>query len=252
MKVAMLAAGVGMRLDPDGEGPPKALLRFAGQSLLHRHLEILAHFGLHDITLVVGYRADEIEQELAAIGVRDMVRRVHNPDFRSGSLVSLWAAREVLAAGAPVLYMDADVLYDWRLLARLLEAPQEDCLLVDRAAAESEEAVKVCLQGDRVVDFEKQIRVPSFEYWAEWIGFTRFSARSAGQLAHALQRFVDSGRTNVLCEQAMRDVILATGDRFGTVDSQGLPWIEIDFPEDLDRARKEIHPRLIGLPETTS
>jgi choline kinase len=34
MKVALLAAGVGRRLDPTGEAPPKALLRFAGRSLL--------------------------------------------------------------------------------------------------------------------------------------------------------------------------------------------------------------------------
>ena len=244
----MLAAGVGLRLDPDGETPPKALLRFAGRSLLQRHLEILAHFGLRDITLVVGYRADEIEQELVAIGAQDRVRRVLNPDYRASSLISLWTVRDVLAAGEPVLYMDADVLYDWRLLARLLEAPNEDCLLVDRAAPDTEEAVKVCIREARVVDFHKQIRATNYDYWAEWIGFARFSAKSAGQLATALQSYVDNGRADVICEEAMRDVILARGDRFGTVDSLGLPWIEIDFSEDLDRARNEVHPRLIGLP----
>jgi choline kinase len=252
MKVAILAAGAGMRLDPGGEGPPKALLRFAGQSLLQRHLEILAHFGLSDVTLVVGYQANAIEQELAAIGARDRVRRVINPDFRAGSLLSLWTVRDLLAAGAPVLYMDADVLYDWRVLARLLEAPAADCLLVDRAAADTEEAVKVCIRGARVVDFRKQIGVEDYDYWAEWIGFTRFSPESAGELARALQSYVESGRIDVLCEEAMRDVILAAGDRFGTADSQGLPWIEIDFPEDLERARNDVRPRLIGLPETSS
>ncbi len=247
----MLAAGVGLRLDPDGETPPKALLRFAGQSLLERHLEMLAHFGLRDVTLVVGYRADEIEQELAAIGARDRVRRVLNPDYRASSLISLWTVHDVFAAGAPVLYMDADVLYDWRLLARLLEAPDEDCLLIDRAAADTEEAVKVCVRDDRVVDFHKQIRAASYDHWGEWIGFARFSAGSAAQLAHTLHSYVDGGRTDVICEEAMREVILAGGDRFGTVDSRGLPWIEIDFPEDLERARNEVHPRLIGLPGST-
>jgi choline kinase len=252
MKVAMLAAGVGFRLDPDGAAPPKALLRFAGRSLLQRHLEILAHFGLRDITLVVGYRADEIERELVAIGAHDRVRRVFNPDYRASSLISLWTVRDLLAEGGPVLYMDADVLYDWRLLARLLEAPHEDCLLVDRVAADTEEAVKVCVRQARVVDFHKQIRARSYDHWAEWIGFARFGARSAGHLARVLESYVDSGRTEAICEEPMRDVILAGGDRFRTVDTRGLPWIEIDFPEDLERARNEIHPRLIGLPGTTS
>ena len=51
------------------------------------------------------------------------MRTRFNPDYRASSLLSLWTLREVLAAGAPVLYMDADVLYDRRLLARLLDSP---------------------------------------------------------------------------------------------------------------------------------
>jgi choline kinase len=71
MKVAMLAAGVGRRLGLAENAPPKALLRFNGESLLKRHLDILTHFGLLDLTLVVGYRASAIEAELGALGARD-------------------------------------------------------------------------------------------------------------------------------------------------------------------------------------
>jgi choline kinase len=248
VKVAMLAAGVGRRLDLYGQAPPKALLRFAGESLLQRHLDILAHFGLFDVTLVVGHRADEIRRELTMLRRTDRVQTRFNPDYRISSLLSLWALRDVFAAGEPVLYMDADVLYDWRLLARLLDAPEEDCLLVDRAAADSEEALKVCIREGRVVDFHKRIRATSYDHWWEWIGFARFSAESAGQLADALQSYVDGGRTEVIYEEPMRDVILAGHDRFGTVDSLGLPWIEIDFQNDLQRARIEVLPRLVGLP----
>ncbi len=252
MKVAMLAAGVGARLDPDRQAPPKALLRFAGQSLLQRHLDILAHFGLHELTLVVGHRAVEIERELAAIGAKDRVRRVLNPDYRTSSLLSLWTLRDVFAAGEPVLYMDADVLYDWRLLARLLEAPHEDCLLIDRRAVESEESLKVCLREGRVVDFHKRIQATGYDHWAEWVGFARFGAESAGQLAGALQSYVERGRTGVIYEEPMRDVMLAGHDRFAVVDSLGLPWIEIDFQDDLERARVEVLPRLVGLPASNA
>jgi choline kinase len=240
-----------MRLDPGGEGPPKALLRFAGQSLLQRHLEILAHFGLFDVTLVVGHRADAIERELARLRGPVRVQTRFNPDYRAGSLLSLWALRDVLGAGEPVLYMDADVLYDWRLLARLLEAPDQDCLLADRAIvdadADAEEAVKVCVRDGRVVDFHKRLRATSYDYWAEWVGFARFGAASAARLVGVMQSYVDRGRTDVIYEEAMRDLILAT-EGFGWVDTEGQPWIEIDFPEDLERARSAIHPRMIGLP----
>ena len=55
MKVAMLAAGVGRRLGRGEHAPPKALLRMGGKTLLQRHLDILAHFGLFDLTLAVGH-----------------------------------------------------------------------------------------------------------------------------------------------------------------------------------------------------
>jgi choline kinase len=248
VKVAMLAAGVGTRLDKDGQAPPKALLRFAGESLLQRHLDILAHFGLFDVTLVVGHRADEIRRELAMLGT-DRVETRFNPDYRISSLLSLWALRDVFAAGESVLYMDADVLYDWRLLARLLEAPQQDCLLVDRASSDSEEALKVCIQEGRVVDFHKRIQATDYDCLAEWVGFARFGAASAARLVEAIQSYVAAGRTDVIYEEPMRDLILAADrEGFGCVDSEGLPWIEIDFPEDVELARSEIYPQLIGLP----
>jgi choline kinase len=85
MKVGVLAAGVGERLGMGEHAPPKALLRFNGETLLQRHLDILAHFGLFDLTLVVGHQVALIERELAALGA---------PLFM---LFVLWQRRRLLA-----------------------------------------------------------------------------------------------------------------------------------------------------------
>jgi choline kinase len=247
MKVALLAAGVGTRLDPSGAAPPKALLRFAGESLLKRHLDILVRFGLVDITLVVGHRAAEIERELAAIGATDLVQTRFNPDYRTSSLLSLWTLREVLAAGAPVLYMDADVLYDWRLLERLLRSPHDDCILIDRDIDPDDEWLDVRVRAGRIVAFDKGVTLDDYDVRAEWVGFARFSAEAAARLAGAIAGYVERGRVDVIYEAPMRDVILET-PAFGLADATGLPWIEIDFPADLRRAQREILPRLSGLP----
>jgi choline kinase len=52
----------------------------------------------------------------------------------------------------------------------------------------------------------------------------------------------------VIDEDPLRDVILEAPDVFGFEDITGLPWIEIDFPEDVVRARTEVLPRLLDLP----
>jgi choline kinase len=90
MKVAMLAAGLGRRLGLGEHAPPKALLRFEGQSLLERHLAILAHFGLFDVTLVVGHQAGAIERELRALGAIERVRTCINLEYRQSSRCSTW------------------------------------------------------------------------------------------------------------------------------------------------------------------
>ena len=247
MKVALLAAGVGNRLDRSGNAPPKALLRFAGESLLKRHLDMLVQFGLVDVTIVVGHRAEEIERELAAIGASDLVRTRFNPDYRTSSLLSLWTLREVLAAGEPVLYMDADVLYDWRLLERLLRSPHDDCILIDRNIDPDNEWLDVRVRAGRIVAFDKGVSLDDDDVRAEWVGFARFSAGAAARLAGAIEGYVESGRVDVSYEAPMRDVILET-PAFGLADATGLPWIEIDFPADLRRAHREILPRLVSLP----
>ena len=251
MKVAMLAAGVGNRLDRSGNGPPKALLRFAGESLLKRHLDILVQFGLVDVTIVVGHRAEEIERELAAIGASDLVRTRFNPDYRTSSLLSLWTLREVFAAGEPVLYMDADVLYDWRLLERLLRSPHDDCILIDRNIDPDNEWLDVRVRAGRIVAFDKGVTLDDYDVRAEWVGFARFSPGVAARLASAIDGYVERGLVDVSYEAPMRDVILET-PAFGVADATGLPWIEIDFPDDLRRAQRDILPRLVGLPRTDS
>jgi choline kinase len=47
-------------------------------------------------------------------------------------------------------------------------------------------------------------------------------------------------------EEAIRDLILADANSFRVCDVSDLPWTEIDFPEDLARARAEILPRLMA------
>jgi choline kinase len=247
MKVAMLAAGVGRRLGRGEDVPPKALLRFDGRTLLQRHLAILAHFGLFDVTLAVGHQAALIERELAALGVRDRVRTCYNPDYERGSLLSAWTLRKVLRAGAPVLCMDADVLYDWRLLGRLLDSPHADCILIGRGAPDPE-WLEVRIRDGRIVAFGKSVTTDAYDIRAEWVGFAKLSAETAERLSLAIQRYVDDGRVDATFEHALRDVILEAPDAFGFEDITGLPWIEIDFADDVLRARSEILPCLVELP----
>ena len=239
-RALILAAGVGKRMAgalPDGQIRPKALLEFRGESLLARHVAILGRAGITDITVVAGFAAGQIEAALDAMAPARSVSVVINPDFREGSVVSLFAGAAVLRSGSPVILMDADVLYDDRLMARLIDSRHANCLLLDRDIEPGDEPVKLCVTDGRIVDFHKR---PAREHqWhGESVGFFRFEPQTAAELADRAKVYLESGWRGMEYEEPIRDMILESApDRFGFEDITGLPWTEIDFPEDVEKAR---------------
>ncbi|MHA1599485.1 MAG: phosphocholine cytidylyltransferase family protein [Alphaproteobacteria bacterium] len=247
MRVGILAAGIGQRLN-DRTLPPKILLPFGGETLLARHIAILRRCGVSQVDLVVGYRAEEIEAELTRIGAEDMVTTRQNVDFSDGSIVSFWTLQEAFKAGESVVFMDGDVLYDQRLMMRLLNSTQTNCFLMDRITEEGEDPVKLCMRDDVLVDFHKRPQL-EYDWWGEWIGFCRFDPEMAQKVWAAADRHISAGRRGAIYEDAIRDVLLAEPPgTFGTEDITGLPWVEIDFPDDLKKAKRDVFPSLLDLP----
>ncbi|WP_408888819.1 phosphocholine cytidylyltransferase family protein [Teichococcus coralli] len=239
----ILAAGVGRRLGADDR--PKILLEFGGRSLLARHLAALGEHGVTEVSITVGHQRALIEAEVARLAWPGCVRFVGNSHYREGSLVSLAVQAEALRAGQPLLLMDGDVLYDPRILAPLVEAPDENLLLLDRDIEPGDEPVKICLRGDTIVDFRKRPE-HAHDRHGESVGFFRFTAGTAAALADRCEAYLAAGRRQVEYEEAIRDLILAAPASFRAVDISALPWTEIDFPEDVARARDEILPQLAG------
>jgi choline kinase len=243
MRAAIMAAGIGRRLEQP-ELPPKVLLEFGGETLLERHVAILQACGVGAIDLVVGYRAEEVEQEIARIGASDLITTHYNADYLRGAIVSLATLAPSLRSGEPVLLMDGDVLYDQRMMERLVGSDHGNCFLLDRTTEEGEDPVKLCMADGHLVDFHKRPSLPH-DWWGEWVGFARFSPEVAGHVAEAAGGYVEGGRIDEIYEEAIRDVLLALPrGSFQVEDITGLPWVEIDFPEDLERAGEEVFPRL--------
>ncbi len=240
LHAVILAAGVGRRLGfaaADGTPKPKILLDLGGRSLLSRHLALLEQAGIARVTIVVGHGAAQVKAALAGTATGLDVATVDNPDYREGSVVSLWTVRDLLRCTGPILLMDADVLYDRRLLERLVQSRQADCLLLDRNIEPGDEPVKLCVRDSTIVDFSKLPTEPH-DWHGESVGFFRFSAAAACELADRVQGYIDTGRRSKEYEEPIRDMIQASDPhRFGFEDVSSLPWTEIDFPEDVVKAR---------------
>ena len=245
MRAIILAAGVGWRLG-GGEQPPKCLLRFDGRSLLERHLDALARAGVEHVSVGVGYHADDVRAVLAGADAPLRADAVYNPHYRDGNVITLHTLAAALDCGDDVLVMDADVLYHEDVLLRLVDSRHANCLLLDREFEAGDEAVKLCLRDGRAVAFGKQI--PSnlvHDQCGESVGFFRFAPDMARRLARQVAGYVARGERDAYYEDAIRDLLLERPDDFGVEDVTGLPWIEIDFQEDVERAEREVMTRIL-------
>lgn len=246
MHAIILAAGQGNRLsDFNPDARPKCLLEFGGKSLLSRQLDILFRCGVHQVTLVIGYEADQIIDHVGTLSSRPEVAFVYNPAFTDGSVLSLLAAQDALTNDEAVLVLDADVLFHPRIMQILVNSPIENCFLIDRDFVAGDEPVKIAIQQGKMVEFRKMLPVDLvFDTLGESVGFFKFSGSCAKSIARTCAGYKADGLRDAPHEEALRDVLLAQPSDFTCEDVSGLPWLEVDFPEDVERAIKQILPAI--------
>jgi choline kinase len=247
MRAIILAAGRGVRLQQNETWHlPKCLLQFGGLSLLERHLRLLRNAGVEEVVLALGYRHALATAELDRLRWQPRPEIVLNAQFELGSVLTVHAVAEAMTRGGDVLLMDADVLYHERIMTALTagDAPVNR-VLIDRDFEAGDEPVKVCVRDGVPIELRKQLPAGlAYDTIGESVGFFRFDERGARRLAAIVGDYAGWGRGAMPHEEAVRDLLREPGYGFGVADVTGLPWIEIDFPADVERAAREILPQL--------
>lgn len=242
MKAIILAAGVGKRFKEVTDSRPKCLIDIQGKTLLERTLTALDGAGVTQAVVVVGYRSEMITQQIGATCGRVQVAYVHNPQYEKGAILSLLSAREEF--DDDILIMDADVLFPIAMIDRLIRSPHANCFLLDGSAENTGEEQMLLTRGGRVVNI---VRGGSgdFDVIGESVGFLKVSRSDALLLRSILDDLVARGRDTIEHEEAYPIFLAQRFVGFERVDD--LPWTEIDFPEDLDCAEREVLPRIMML-----
>ncbi|GJL60430.1 MAG: hypothetical protein NPIRA03_32870 [Nitrospirales bacterium] len=246
MKAIIFAAGVGKRLQGVTQGRPKCLVDLGGRTLLSRHVEALGQLGVCQVVLVVGYAQEYIRKAMTAGPFVQEIRWVVNEQFTRGSLTSLWAARSEM--DDDVLLMDADVLYAPSILARLVHSPFPTALLMDETVKQESEECMIAAKAGRVLTLSKTLP-PAYDEAGEGVGFLKVQQEDIPALLQSVQAYVETGALDMEYEDALKEFFEAVPVGYEKIG--GLPWIEIDFPEDINRAESEILPAVIHLDENT-
>jgi choline kinase len=125
MRAVILAAGEGNRLRPYTLDRPKCLVPLAGRPLLAWQVDALHAAGIDDVTVVTGYRSDQIR----ALGYST----AHNADFATTNMVaSLMCAADLLDGSDDVMVCYGDLVYEPRLVRALCAHDGQVAITVDR------------------------------------------------------------------------------------------------------------------------
>ena len=121
----ILAASRGSALQGLTERQPKVMLSINGKTLLAQLLELLRKQGIHDITLVAGYKRETIQYEGICC--------IANENYAdNGELSSLFMAKKAFSNDMFIMY--GDLLLRGYILRDLQETPGDIVVIVDSNA----------------------------------------------------------------------------------------------------------------------
>lgn len=237
-KAIILSAGQGSRLGHLTDDRPKCLIEFNGRTLLDRQLDALAANGVEQVTVVTGFRDDQIEAALErrrAAGEGPDVRTIFNPFYKvADNLGSLFVARE--AIDGDTLVWNGDTLVSEALMARVVGNDRGGiCVTVDRKDSYDDDDMKVIRDEDtgRLRAIGK--RIPS-GYNAESIGLLAFRGDGAARFRAAIEQAMRTKEGTTIWYLRVIHHIAQDSDVW-TLDINGHEWGEVDFPEDVENAQ---------------
>lgn len=233
-RAIILAAGQGKRLGALTAERPKCLLEVDGKPIVQHQIDALRSVGIKVFIVVTGFGAEHVRDVLG-----EQVLYIHSSEYATtNSLYSFYLARGQTADGFVLL--NGDVLFHPQVARAVLESPHPDAAAVDFRDGLGEEETKVKVEGEgRIVAITKDM--PPALSDGENVGLLKFSGPGARRVVEKTASLVSAGARRAWVIAAFHAMV--SEHPIYAVPTSGLPWIEIDFIEDLQRAVQEIAPR---------
>jgi choline kinase len=238
MQAIILAAGISKRLRPLTDNTPKCLLEVGGKTILEMTINNVLKNGINRFVMVTGYRENMIKKFISKNYPDLNIIYITNPDYENNNnSYSLWMAKDYIK-GASIL-LDSDILFDFRIISKILESEHASCLAVNTAHALNDEEIKVIIDSSNKIQHIGKELDP-YKCFGESIGIEKFSPDFFKKLGEVLERkIVKENNVNEFYEKSFQE-LYDSGNAMYAIDVSEYKSMEIDFPSDLKRAEDEI------------
>jgi L-glutamine-phosphate cytidylyltransferase len=227
MRAAVLAAGRGVRM---GGTTPKTLARVSdGEPLLHYILVGLRACGLDDLTVVTGFGKDEVQRYVMQMWGEPEPTFAFNARYASwGNFHSVRIALDT-SPGTDLLIVNSDLVVHPDVFRRVLDAPGDLVLAVERRQTLDEEDMRVELDGDVVRAIGKSL--PPKRSHGEFCGVSAIRRPAARRYADAATAAEWRAATDVYYEDVYAAILDGLDARAAAVEHG--EYAEVDEPADL-------------------
>jgi choline kinase len=239
MQAIILAAGASRRLRPLTDSTPKCLLNIGKRNLLQRTVDNLIANGVSDFIFVTGYRENMIKDFINEKYGKLNKTFITNTDYENNNnSFSLWMTKDFVKE--EVLLLDSDILFDEKIIGKLIRYEHENCLAVNFTDKLDEEQIKVILdKQNKVLEIGKEISIERSS--GESIGIEKFSAYFMKELFIILDRKISKeNNVNEFYEVSFQEMIGNNHSRNSiyAVDVSEFTCMEIDTIQDYQNAQK--------------
>jgi len=222
MKAIIMAAGVGKRLLGLNMNKPKCLLTAGSETLIRRSVNLLVNKGISDITVIVGYEADLIRNEL-----KNDVAYFENPHFlTTNSIMSLWYAKDLLEDN--VLLLNGDLYYEHGILDYAKNQTNAVVMLADSTRIDNAD-YRFGFIGNQINRFGKHLT--NQETDGEYVGIVRIDQCFIKTFKQTLEEMITAGKSNIWWEDVLYSFI-SKQIPIHFYDVAGTFWSEVDTLQD--------------------
>lgn len=231
MKLLILAAGSGKRLNPFTNVLPKILLPFSdGRSLLDSLVDNSTHSGIfEEIVIVIGYGSDLIEEKIKSAYGNRRIRTVMNPEYGDSSpIFSIKVAWESIKDDDFVI-INGDTYYGRSIFEKVDYAGKDIlALLVSSPVNPCKDVVSVRLDRSRFLKKIKKETLSDNNFISA--GFLIVKGPEKRSLfGQAVDRLFNN---RDLMWHDLLNKMVSEGQRVDTITVDKGEWHEMDTPED--------------------
>ncbi len=239
MQAVILAAGMGKRLKDLTQDRAKCMVQVNGISLIERALRILDRKNLSRIVVVVGYKAQDLQQCIENLKLTTEVVFINNTIYdKTNNIYSLLMAKEYMIA-EDTLLLESDLIFEEGLIDSLIEDPRPTLALVDKFSSWMDGTCMELDADDSIRDFipGKYLKFEEKEQYYKTVNIYKFSQNfSAHTYIPFLEAYLQAMGVNEYYESVIKLIALLENSEIRAKRLTGQVWYEIDDVQDLDIA----------------